>query len=851
MTEDQPKSPESSEEPTEVLAGEASPPLSPAASTRATPRPDSVRIPNFRILELLGVGGMGEVWAAEQEQPIQRRVALKVVKLGMDSREIVARFQYERRALALMSHPNIAAVYEAGTTQSGRPYFAMEYVPGMPVTDYCDSHQLGLRQRLELFLKICDGVQHAHQKGIIHRDLKPSNVLVTVQNEEPVPKLVDFGLAKATTQQMTGETMHTMIGAMVGTLEYMSPEQAQLTGLDVDTRSDIYSLGVLLYKLLVGTVPFPQDELRGSHLDEVRRIIREEDPSKPSTCLTMMDKTSSHVSRARGQEHGELIRRISGDLDWITLKALAKDRTQRYQTANALAMDIRRHLADEPVLARPPSAIYKARKFVRRHRAPVAAALLVLLAVVFGTVGTTTGLLRALRAERRANLEAETARQVSDFLVELFRVADPNQAQGETITARQILDEGSRRISHELRQQPLTQARLMDTMGTVYRHLGLYRESRALLENALELRREQLGDAPLELAESLLGLAALDMLESRPVKALAGAKRALAIREAELPPDSPEVGDALMTLGWVLANQSQHEEALPLFARSLEIRQAMSGTQSTGIAEAHHGLGISHWRLGRHNRAEEELRLTLETYESVLGVEDSRIGSALNDLAALYQETGRDSQALPLLKRALAIKERVFGPNHPEVASSLNNLAIAYDRDDRPSEAEPLFERGLAIIEASHGSRHQLTALALANLAWIRYRQGDLDKAEPLYERAFEIYQGTVGQPHRNVAILLEDWSRLYADRGELAEAERLLAEAAGIWEGTVGPDHPSIAACLVSLADVTARRGKTEQARVLYQRALSIREEQLGQEHRSTREVREALDGLLERMQL
>ena len=787
---------------------------------------DSVQVPNYRILELLGRGGMGEVWAAQQGQPIRRKVALKVIKLGMDSRQIVARFQYERRALALMSHPNIAAVYEAGTTVDGRPFFAMEYVPGEPVTTYCNRHCLSIRERLELFLKICDGVQHAHQKGIIHRDLKPSNVLVTLQDQQPMPKIVDFGLAKATSQHLPDETMHTAIGDVVGTVEYMSPEQFELTGLDIDTRSDIYSLGVLLYNLLVGTVPFAKEELGVKHLDELRRVIREEDPTRPSTQLVTECSAKPEVARVRGQDSTTLVKRIRGDLDWITLKALAKDRTHRYQTANALAMDIRRHLADEPVLAGPPSAIYKARKFVRRHRAGVAAALLVAVAIIGGTIGTTAALLRALRAEHRATQEAEAARRVSDFLVEIFRVADPSEAQGETITARQILDEGSRRISRELRQQPMTRARLLSTMGTVYRHLGLYEESRPMLEEASELRRGQLGvDSP-ELAESLAALAALDMLDGHRTRAQSRAEQALAIREAVLPPDSPEIADSLMQLGWVLANQSNHTAAIPLFERALTTRQRVLGAQSMGVAESHHGLGFSHWRLGDYGLAEKELGQALRTYELVLGPDDSRIGEMLNDLAAFYQEeaVGKDGRALPLLERALAIKERVLGPLHPDVASSLNNLAIAYDRDDRPAEAEPLLQRALAIIEDSHGSEHQRTALAQGNLAWISYRQGQLAAAERLYRGAFATYKKTVGREHRNVAVLLEDWSHLYADQGELEEAERLLVEAAEVWEAAVGPDHPSLAACLVSLAELYARQGKQAQADALRGRAESIR---------------------------
>ena len=803
------------------------------------------QIPNYRILDRIGTGGMGEVWSAEQERPIRRKVALKVIKLGMDSLQVVARFEYERRALALMSHPNIAAVYEAGTTPDGRPYLAMEYVPGESVTTYCRRHRLAIRERLELFLKICDGVQHAHQKGIIHRDLKPSNVLVTIQEQEAVPKIVDFGLAKATAQHLTEETMHTAIGVLIGTIEYMSPEQLDPTGLDVDTRSDIYSLGVILYKLLVGSVPFEKGELLGSGFDALRRVICEEEPSRPSTRLSHVHETAPEIAIERSQQHATLVKRIRGDLDWITLKALEKDRTRRYRTVNALAMDIRRHLANEPVVARPPSTVYKVQKFVRRHRAGVAAALVVALALVGGAIGTTAGLLRALRAERRATLEAETARQVSDFLVELFRFADPDETQGESITAREILDEGSQRISRELRQQPTTQARLMNTMGTVYRHLGLYEESQTLLEEALALRRSQLGDDTVEVAESLADLAELDLLEGRFSRAQAQAERALAIRESALARDSPEVADSLVLLGWILANQSKHVDAIAHFERALRIRESVLGADSTGVAESQHGLGFSYWQLGEYDPAEQALRRALETYERVLGRADSRAGRALNDLAAFYQGQGRHREALPLLQRALAIKERVVGPGHPDVALSLNNLAIAYAFDDRPTEAEALFQRALGILESAHGADHHLTALGLANLAWINYRQGELDEAEALYERAFSTYRRTIGLNDRNVGILLQDWSQLHADRGQLAEAGRLLEQAAEIWEAAVGPDHPRLAECLDLLADLYAQQGKLSEAEPLYRRVLSIREARLGADHPATVQTRRALSGL------
>ncbi len=822
-----------------------SPTLHLPADSVAEPRSAVPRIPNFRILELLGVGGMGEVWAAEQEHPIRRKVALKVIKLGMDSRQVVARFRHERRALALMTHPNIAAVYEAGTTLEGRPYFAMEYVPGETLTSYCDRHRLPVRERLELFLQICDGVQHAHQKGIIHRDLKPSNVLVTLQAQQPVPKIVDFGLAKATSPEITGETMHTALGTLMGTVEYMSPEQLDMSGLDIDTRSDVYSLGVILYRLLVGSVPFEKEKLLGSSFDALRRIVREEEPSRPSTRLSHLHQSAPRTAGRRQLDYGNLVRRVRGDLDWITLKALEKDRDRRYPTANALAADIRRHLAYEPVVARPPSKIYRARKFVRRHRAGVAAALFVALAILVGSIGTTAGLLRALRAERRATHEAETARQVSDFLVELFRVADPDEAQGETITVREILDEGSQRIARELAEQPATRARLMNTMGTVYRHLGLYDESRILLDGALELRQNTPEMETLELAESLAGLASLDLLEGRRARARARAEQALAIRDKLLPPDRPEVTESLALLGWILAMDSSHREAISYFERALDIRETALGADSTGVAEGHHGLGYSYWQLGEFDKAEKALRHALATYERVLGPEDSRSGRALNDLAAFYQEQGKDREALPLLERSLAIKERVVGAEHPDVAISLNNLALALAALGRPAEAMPLVERSLAIIENTYGAEHPETAKATANVAWIHYRQGQHAAAERLYQRAYATYLATVGRDHGTVAILLEDWSRLHADRGRLEESERLLREAAGVWEATAGSDHPNLAACLVSLAELCERQGKRAEAASLYRRVLSIGKQRLGPEHPTTVEARRALDRL------
>ncbi|MCK4759222.1 MAG: serine/threonine protein kinase, partial [Candidatus Aminicenantes bacterium] len=402
-------------------------------------------------------------------------------------------FESERQALALMNHSNIAKVYDAGATEQGRPYFAMEYVKGIPINEYCDTHKLSTPERLELFIQVCEGIQHAHQKGIIHRDIKVSNVLVTIQDDKPVPKIIDFGVAKATAQRLTERTVFTEIGQLIGTPEYMSPEQAEMTGLDIDTRSDVYSLGVLLYELLVGVLPFESDELRSGGFDEIRRKVREDEPPKPSTRLTTPGFDTKNATRNRRTDLPSLTRQLKGELDWITMKAMAKDRTQRYASVSELAADIMRYLRHEPVVAGPPSAMYRMKKYVRRHRTAVAAAALVVVAMVIGITGTSIGLVKSTKAEKRTREEAQTAQQVSDFLVELFRISDPSEAKGNAITAREILDRGAERIEAELSEQPLIQARLMDTMGIVYRNLGLYDAASSLLEQALNKRRQTLG----------------------------------------------------------------------------------------------------------------------------------------------------------------------------------------------------------------------------------------------------------------------------------------------------------------------------------------------------------------------
>ncbi len=447
-------------------------------------------ISHYKILEKLGEGGMGEVYLARQEGPVRRKVALKIIKLGMDTKEVIARFESERQALAMMNHPGIASVFDAGTTETGRPFFVMEYAPGIPITDYCDRNCLGTRDRLNLFILVCRAIHHAHQKAIIHRDIKPSNVLVTIQDGKPVPKIIDFGLAKALSSSLTEKTAYTVQGRLLGTPAYMSPEQAEMTGLNVDTMADVYSLGVLLYELLVGTVPLDSSQLLAEGIEGMHRIIRERTPSRPSVRVSEMGEKATPIALRRGTLPVMLEGQLRGDLDWIIMKAMEKDRTRRYPSASEFAEDVGRYLRNEPVNARPPSPGYRLKKFVVRNKVGVTAGVLVILALVAGFAAASIGFVRARQAEEYARQEAATAERVSEFLTGLFEVSDPGESRGNDISAREILDEGAGKIREELAGEPLLKARLMDTMGNVYLNLGLYEQARPLLEEALETRRK-------------------------------------------------------------------------------------------------------------------------------------------------------------------------------------------------------------------------------------------------------------------------------------------------------------------------------------------------------------------------
>ncbi len=646
------------------------------------------RLGPYRILRKIGEGGMGEVWEAEQREPVRRRVALKVIKRGMDTREVIARFETERQALALMSHRSIARVYDAGSTPSGRPYFAMEYVEGIPITDYCDRHRLSARDRLELLLEVCSAVQHAHQKGIIHRDLKPSNLLVKVEEGVAVPKVIDFGVAKATAQRLTEKTLFTQLGQWVGTPEYMSPEQADLTGLDVDTRTDVYALGVVLYELLVGAKPFDPETLRRAGFDEVRRVIREEDPPRPSTRLSSLGDGSTLAARNRRVDAATLRRDLEGDLDSITMKALEKDRTLRYGSPVELAADVERYLNHEPVLASPPGVVYRVRKFARRHRLLVTAAALVTTALVVGAVATLWQAQIANRerakAERRFN---ELRSLANSFIFEVYDGIEdlPGATPVREVVVRRALEyldnlaveaQGDRELQKEL---AAAYTRVGAVQGTPSQaNLGDYGGAQKSFEKAVRILTELQASDPADI-ESRQELARAHMRLAELLEAVAStaeaassyeAARALVEKAAKHPSAPAELKHTLTVANSRIADirrrQGRYPEALALQREILAMEQEALSREPTGI-ETRRDVAISRLAIayglemvGDHAEAVEQLRPALPLMESL--VADNPTHAPLRreltvvqrELAWQLAATGESKEALELMDRAIS-----------------------------------------------------------------------------------------------------------------------------------------------------------------------------------------------------
>jgi serine/threonine protein kinase len=750
------------------------------------------RIGPYRLVQKLGEGGMGAVWVAEQSEP-KRRVALKLIKPGMDSAQVLRRFEAERQALALMEHDNVAKVFDGGTTEQGRPYFVMELVKGVPITKYCDELHLPIEERLELFIPVCRAIQHAHQRGIIHRDVKPSNVLVAIQDGKPVPKVIDFGVAKALHRKLTDESMYTEVGQLVGTLEYVSPEQAELSALDVDTRTDVYALGALLYELLTGSTPLDRERLRSAAIGEVLRIIREEEPAKPSTRLTDSKELLAGLATQRRADPARLVKQVRGELDWVVMRCLEKDRTRRYESASALARDVERHLKDEPVEACPPSAGYRLGKFARKHRAALTTAaafvlLLVTAAVLSSTLAfqakaaeararsaqedaeekagraaeaeklasarlkeVTTQKDRSERAEKTAAQEAALARAISDYLrLDLLALADPQQQGRKDLQLREVLDRAAASVGSRLDKQPVAEAAVRHLIGDAYLGLGEYKLAQEHLERARDLRRKELGD---EHPDTLRTLARL--------------------------------GDLYAHLGLMPQSQQTLETALATARRVL-------GDEHPVTLECRHRLGMALLEDGDWKKAEEHLGEAVAGYGRSLGEEHPDTLDVLGYLTCLEIYQGKYDDAQKHCRKGLDAASR-----------------IAPDRQ-KYLEGHFLFRRAMLRAAQAQTSKNRNDVLESYAAA-----DNDFDKAHKLWSGIFgsDHYYPTNVKLHQ--ALAWHDEGRVDREKNwdgrERAGAQ--LKECLEAYRKKLPAGHPTIAFTRAWYADNLLARGKWDEA--------------------------------------
>ena len=768
----------------------------------------------YRLLETLGEGGFGVVYLAEQLRPIHRRLALKLIKPGMDTKQVIARFETERQALALMDHPGIAQVFEAGETEQGRPYFAMEFVPGVAITTFCDQEQLSLRDRLQLFLQACDAIHHAHQKGVIHRDIKPSNVLVSRRDGVAALKIIDFGIVKATADAAVDERTLTRDGTVLGTVGYMSPEQIGAIAAPVDTRSDIYSLGVVLYELLSGAVPFDRARLRQAAWTEVVRVIREEDP--PSLAVHAARLETGEIARRRSTEPRSLLRELKGELEWITLKALERDPNRRYTSASELASDIRRHLAHEPVLAGAPSTSYRMRKYARRHRVGVTAAALVLVALVAGGVIAAIGYGRALRAERLARREAEASAQVADFLVELFHASSPDTTKGQTITARTLLDEGTRRIESAVQTDPLVRARLLAAMGDSYLNLAAFDEGTRLTRAALRASESAQPRDELAIARYLDKLANAYSMAGKTDSIPALVDRTIAILTASKQKDPGLLATALYRRARSFLLQSDLVPADSVLSIAIELAEAQPQPDASRLAIMHSTKGtIAIWRFDLA-AAERSFLRALELAEQ--GGEQMRSATLHGQLATTYFNMGEYEKALPHAQLGVDLSRKLYAPNHSSLARALGELSLVLGGLERYEAAIPAQVEAVAILRGK-GRRNEQLAYEL-NLLGSHYGgAGQLDLAITCAEEARNIYVDVNGPDHFRNGEVLANLARWYAEAGEKQKADASFRAAIDVLE-RIGDETILGPLAIKDYADLCRDGGRLEQADSLYTRA-------------------------------